>query len=521
METAPGGVPSAPRISLTKCLWLCLPALLIGAILRLSLIAAVPEAYYGADSNSYFGTTKELILKGKFKLESKRRYLYPLMLIPTPFVPASTMPQVVAILQHAVGLGVIFGIGWVTANVVRRPALWVPPVTVLAAIWPRMLWYEHEVIAEAMMLAAFVWAVALGVPVGVLHHRKRLFWFLFAALIMIAIKPHGRPFWLALVLVAALVTRNPFTWGWKSYAVLALSAVVLLTGGSGSQGSWLFLNSSLPFVKTEGKYPEYRAILRPWIEKARADLPNYAFRQSQYKKMLSSHDPNGPLGPEWAALAKDDEKYSKVAGGFAKEAVLSNPVGYANLVFMKVMLALSDDNPGWKMIPQEFWRQQTGNDIARWAKKPEEMRIVYELPDEASYLRMVEERVRRKLWFEEHLKWFTEHFVWTKTKPGDPGEKPLVKVMPLGWMALFGLLTCFLPGRFVATSILWLPAILYLGLVFAVGDAVTRYLQPVEWILFIFIALGFDAILNLFARLFARPHAGSDDPAPAAPAAAA
>jgi hypothetical protein len=497
METTPSGEHLRSRFTLRKCLWLSLPALLIGAILRISMIAAVPEAYYGADSNSYFGLTKQLIIEGKFRLEAKRRWLYPMMLVPTPFVPGCNVPQVVAVLQHALGLGMIFGIGWVAGNLVRRPALWVPPVTILAAIWPRMLWYEHEIIAEAAMLGAFVCAVALASPVEVLRDRKRLLWFFLAALIMVAIKPHGRPLWLGMVLAAALITRSPLRWGWKNYALLAATVVVFMTAGSGSQGTWLFLNSALPFVKTEGaKWAEYRQILKPQVELARGDLANYAFRQSRYKKMLSSHDPEGPLGPEWAELTRNDDHFTKVAGSLAKEAVLSNPIGYARLVLMKVWLAFSDDNPGWRMIPQEFWRQQMDNDLERWEKKPRELQIVYELPDRQSYLAMTEERVTRTLWFEQHLKWFTKKFAWTIAEPGKRGQPPTIGIRFMGCLALLGLVVALSPARFVRTSILWLPLLLYLGLVFAVGDAVTRYLHPIEWILFILIAIGLEGLLD-------------------------
>jgi len=195
MDFLQTGASALRHFSWRKCLWLCLPALLIGAVLRISLLLAIPEAYYGADSNSYFNFTKQLALHGKVNLEKKRRFLYPLVLTPTPFVPGSNMPQVVAALQHLAGLGVIFGVGWITGNLVRRPALWVPPVTILAAVWPRMLWYEHEVLAETMLVAAFVGTVALAVPLHVLReNRTRLFWFLLAAMTVIAVRPHGRPY---------------------------------------------------------------------------------------------------------------------------------------------------------------------------------------------------------------------------------------------------------------------------------------------------------------------------------------
>ena len=50
-------------------------------------------------------------------------------------------------------------------------------------------------------------------------------------------------------------------------------------------------------------------------------------------------------------------------------------------------------------------------------------------------------------------------------------------------------------------TILWLPLTLYLATVFAVGDRVDRYAQPVEWVGLVLAALALDTLL---ARIFSR-----------------
>ena len=146
-------------------------------------------------------------------------------------------------------------------------------------------------IAEVWLLAAFIAAVAIAVPCGSLKGRRRLFWFLIATAVIVACKPHGRPLWLGLMVVAVAMARNPLKWEKKSLAVVGFAVLIILTSGSGQQGSWLFLSSTLPFVKTEGEpYAEYRAILRPIVQQVRADLGNYAARP-RYKKILSGARP--------------------------------------------------------------------------------------------------------------------------------------------------------------------------------------------------------------------------------------
>ena len=341
------GTPPQAAVPFQQVLLLCVPALIIGLVFRVSFLIAIPEVYYGADSNSYFEAAWKLWTQGDFILNAKRRFLYPIVLIFMPLLPGSTAVGT-AVVQHLLGLVVIVGIGWVVAQMTRLPNLWVPLVTCVAAIWPRMLWYEHEMIAEVWLLAAFVAAVAIAVPCGSLKDPRRLFWFLIAAAAIVASKPHGRPLWLGLMVVAVAMAGNPLKWEKKSLAVLAFAVLIILTAGSGQQGSWLFLNSTLPFVQTQGEpYAEYRAILRPLVEKARANLPNYATQQSRYKKVLNGSRPD--LGDEWPALAKNKKLYKKVATRLALEGVISHPLEYAHLVLRKIAAAAGHMN-SWQGI---------------------------------------------------------------------------------------------------------------------------------------------------------------------------
>ena len=286
-----------------RVLLLCVPALIIGLVLRVAFLIAIPEIYYGADSNSYFAAAWKLWTHGDISLNPKRRFFYPILLMFTPLLPGS--PAIaVSIIQHLLGLAIIAGIGWIVAQMTRLPNLWVPLVTCLAAVWPRMLWYEHEMIADVWLLAAFVAAVALAVPCDSLKDPRRLFWFLIAAAAVVAIKPHGRPIWLGLMVVCLAMAGNPLKWGKKNLAMVAFAILIIFTSGSGEQGSWLLLNSTLPFVQTEGEpYSEYRAILKPFVEEARGDLENYADNQAHYKKGLGAQ--NSMMGDEWIALWKN------------------------------------------------------------------------------------------------------------------------------------------------------------------------------------------------------------------------
>lgn len=509
---------STATLSLSRCLWLSLPALIIGAVLRISLLAAIPEGCYSPDGGSYFEATHYYFNKGKLKFGEKRRWLYPVLLMGvSSFHHIASPVRMVPILQHALGLATIAGVGWVAGNLTRSPRLWVPVATIVTALWPQMLYYEHEIVAETVFLAAFVFTLALAMPLGSLNQRSRLFWFLFAAMIVVAIKPHGRGIWLGCVLSAVLVTRNPLKWRWESWAAILAGVVVIFTSGSSQQGSWLWLNSSLPLVKTEGsKWKEYREALRPLVDEVKDDPGQYAWKQSEYKKRLRKPDPEA-VSPVWAELVKDKTKFPKVASDLAKEGIRSHPFDYLRIVVMKIFVASSqrDDARMW-FDPPFFWHRQQQWDQNRWDDPPRvsEMKLLYGC-DFENYKRMASSNSLRSTWILAPMSWMQRIFIWCMSAY-DPQTKDH-SIVP-GWfgiLAIAGLVCCLVPGHFRATSMLWLPAMLYLGTVFGVGDAVPRYVLPVEWLGLVFACVALDRSFSFLQSLCHRrlPAGGQANPA--------
>ncbi len=478
-----------------QCLWLCVPALVVGAILRIWLSVAIPEGFFGPDSNSYFETTTRAWLKHSLKVSDKRRWIYPVLLVPTPLIPPSPA-RVIPIAQHAVGLVTILGLGWIVGNLTRFRGLWVPLVTTLYAVWPRTLWYEHEIVAESIFLSAFVLMTALAFPIGVLKDRRRLFWFLLAAALVVAVKPHGRGIWLAALLVAALITRNPLKWDWKCWGAVGVGLLVVLTSGKSSQGNWLLLNSALPLIPTEGeKWPEYREVLKPLITETRRDGLSYAWTQGLYKKRLNNPDPDA-VSPIWAKLIKDKLKFSEVCSTLAREGILAHPITFAQLTVMKSLIALRDEESESAFTPERFWALQATRNDSRWIDDPREMELVYKM-NAAQYATLTAERATRSFGAAPFLARLPRTFALLDADYDDVGRKFTLRPYWMGILVLLGLAVCLLPRRFAATSVLWLPVGCYFVTVFAVGDRLPRYVQPVEWVGWVLVVVGLDALLGL------------------------
>src|SRR5687768_11170988 len=82
-------------------LW-AIPAILIGGMFRGLLMSYLPYAYWGSDSRSYFGFTEILLNEGEFSLSDKRRYLYPIFMLPVTLLPGSPLKWL-AWIQHSFG----------------------------------------------------------------------------------------------------------------------------------------------------------------------------------------------------------------------------------------------------------------------------------------------------------------------------------------------------------------------------------------------------------------------------------
>ena len=231
----------------------------------------------------------------------------------------------------------------------------------------------------------------------------------------------------------------------------------------------------------------------------RADLGNYA-EQPPYKKILSGARPG--LGDEWLALTKNKKLYKKVATRLALEAVFAHPLEYAHLVFRKIALA-SEDMPHGRIAPAEFWRSQESANADRLKRSKNQLEMIYGMSTD-EYLRLVEDRRKRTTWLAPAMRKLASNLGWTDYRGGVSGGDPEITLTWLGWLLTLGLVTCLAPRHFVCRALLWLPAALYLFAVFAVGDAVKRYLQPVEWVGLVIIAIGLDTTATLAVEGIAR-----------------
>src|SRR5689334_5332963 len=105
-----------------------IPALVFGAVLRLVLLHYSPYAYWGSDSRSYFGFTNGVMTDFYFSLNEKRRYLYPIFLLPVTWLPGSTL-KALAWIQAGLGLATVVAFSYFVRRVFAGWKWLVVPLT--------------------------------------------------------------------------------------------------------------------------------------------------------------------------------------------------------------------------------------------------------------------------------------------------------------------------------------------------------------------------------------------------------
>lgn len=316
------------------------PALLIGAVLRLMLLSYMPYAYWGSDSKSYFSFAHMLLGEGYVSLDEKRRYLYPIFMVPVAALPGAPLKWL-AWLQHALGLCSLLPLAYVVRKTMRFWKWWIIPATTLYTAIPIFLWYEHELLGEVLFFSALAWTFAgwvAWVSEKDITRSRRLFWCFFIPLaIFLLTKPSGR-FVVPGIVCALAAIRAWSVLDRRRWAALAVLAAITLTVGSKKQAAWLLYVASFPLTQLDSpKHADYKAELRSYAEPYVRNIDSYYLRDkrnatgqaSPFDFLDSPSEENAP--PLWAALDKTPAKKRTLYMDLAIEGIKARPLGFAYL----------------------------------------------------------------------------------------------------------------------------------------------------------------------------------------------
>ncbi len=343
--------------ALIEALIWAIPAVAIGLAVRVLLSILQPYAYYGSDSESYFSFTYRLLTDDVASIPEKRRYVYPLLLLPAGILPGGALRWIVGF-QHLLGLVTILPLAYIARKVFVKWRWWIIPVSVSYAVTPIVVWYEHELLGETFFFMTFVWAFAAWVAwsgrLSAGQPAQFVWWCFFVSYgLCVLTKPAGRFLWPGLVIgfLAVRVWRWMRWWQWVALAGLFVMSWTL---GKGTQASRLLYTSAFPLTQLDTpKHAELKAEIAPLVGAARDRIDWYYLEDDGAKEFLRN-DYRSKAYPAWRALhkVKGDPEY-EVMRELALEGIFAEPH-----LFLYIALQRTVGSMNWAVFKEERFESE-------------------------------------------------------------------------------------------------------------------------------------------------------------------
>lgn len=219
---------------------LCLPAAIVAILLRAILLATMPAAFVHNDTASIVETADRLVTRGALVIEGKKTFLVPLAYSLPALVGLPILPFAAAV-QHLLGVASVFVCGLLARLWFRNWRALVVPLTMLIALQPVLLWYEHAALAETWAVFGALLVALAASAFQRIPNRYTLAFLFVALLFMAGARPEGRLFALfALALVTATLWGNWRTFRVAVPATAAWTVILFLLTRTGQSGLLLF-----------------------------------------------------------------------------------------------------------------------------------------------------------------------------------------------------------------------------------------------------------------------------------------
>ena len=502
---------------LRQVLCWCLPALALGLLLRGILVARMPNAFYHGDSYTVFETYNSLATNGVFEINPKKTALTPLLYGALLFAHVPVLPAV-AILQHTLGLVLIVFVGLLVAHSYHRWRLFIIPVTILTAIDPVLLWYEHLCLPEFL----YVFLVTATALTGLLVYRNPtpLTRSAFVACLFLtaAARPEGKLWCLfGTVLLARGYWPDKRRCGFAVMGMLLFTVVCFVLNRTYQGGSLLYSNVAQLTPKHLRSAPGFAESNKAYFDELRARWKVVPTKIPHERKAIvelvrsylrQKHAP--------ARLREVDALCSKMAAESCSRGWASVPA----LALVKFRYGLQDP-VAEDFGPVLLYHKQYNSFLGRGDDSDDEI-------DEASTARVFTKLVLRK---DLHSKAELTAYLHQAYHPFDPDwlsqycadfqrlaaafrlpDRPLEDSAPIpGIPALFiaataGVLALALRERRAANYYyLWLGAILFMVFILALtGSNRGRFRVFLEPFLFLYAIALVDVAIDLVSGIFCR-----------------
>ncbi len=506
--TRPGPVRDALR-------W-AVPALIAGLIVRAMFLSFSPYAFWAADSQSYLMLPYRLFHGGEWVFREKRRWLYPILLIPAYGLPGSPLKWL-AVWQHAFGLAAVLPLAYVVRRWFVAWKLWVVPITVLYVLCPMLLGYEHVVLAEFLLPALVIWTLA-GWTLWIKRaeegrcHLSAWWWMWVPLLLLILSKPQSRFFWPGLLigLLFASFWKKLTKWQWAS---LALILAITLTVGKSSQGVRLAYSTLFSLTRLDTPLlADYKAEIRDLVEEARANLHRYYYADDKYKDFLQyphEYPDTQAKRPLWFELGpKEEEDKQKIYKPLAMEALKSEPHLFLYIALQRVIGATSEGYDDGGFFEADFYAKAFQDRLGKFTeKRPKMLYDLFdwnkerELPDHAEFSEIVSPHPDSTAALALQKMSLVYDWVARMTGPrgasGQGQEIHVFRPRVMGVLVLLGVTIGLCSPRWRELAGAWgLVALGYMVGVYLVGSAYPRFYAAAVPVIFVLAAVPLDMLVQ-------------------------
>lgn len=262
-------------------LW-CLPALLAGLAIRAVLMAQLPYAIYHDDSGDLLTTPNSFLTDHhRFEIAGKKTFLVPVVYLVLSLLHIPILIAV-PILQHLLGLVFIVMVGLLCRLWFAHWRWFIIPITLLIAINPALLWYEHLLMAETAYVFTLVLVALAGTLYALSQSWSRLAFLCVSLVLLAGSRPEGKLLFGFAFLLLALLHWRAWRASWPRFATLLAVAIATFLITRTGQAGLLLYTSVVRITPTQLKCaPGFD----PYIADIRSDLQQRWETDRSYPKV--------------------------------------------------------------------------------------------------------------------------------------------------------------------------------------------------------------------------------------------
>jgi len=501
------------RPALRDALLWALPALLLAVAIRLLLFYMVPFALYGTDSFSYFAFPSSLYFDGEFDFPEKRRWIYPLFVLPTFYLPGAPLVWIHAA-QRVAGIISIVAVAYVVRKSFIHWRWFVIPVTCLFAIMPPVLAAEHYAHVTAFLFWSTAWTMAgwtswtdsldRGHPPA--NYRWWAFFAAFSCLLLL--KPVTR------LLLPGLALGFMVSGLWRHLRRVhvvgfALLVPLLLSMGTASQVWSHLMVTAFPALQLDTQIEaDLKKEAAGLVDFARKNVDRYYQVDGGEQKTLvqNPRDEDRNLRPHWRALGDDRDRMLKAYRAMVLEAFLAEPATIARIGYQRTIYLLSIWPKSGYLDPSVDDPRRLESTYEDYQKKPKRFRTLKKVfgiePNEPDPdYSMLKDRAVGLPALSAVLNRVTAALPFTHIRAAS-SEEISWGLTPLGFLLAVGFVLPLLPHYRRSLGVWALAVGVYLiGAGVIVSNIPPRQAMPVAFILLMLCLIPLDLLLRFLNAL--------------------